>query len=110
MQQKIYNTTIYKTLKWTEITTLKVPLATETLIWLYIIGWVGGGLLRCNYHHEYLICEQEDFLRTIHLVQGGWELFSGEHLVILLKIAYLQLSGTWEAKPIPKYESLVSEN
>ena len=71
MQQKIYNTTIYKTLKWTEITTLKVPLATETLIWLYIIGSVGGGLLRCNYHHEYLICKQEDFLRTIHLVQGG---------------------------------------
>ena len=40
----IYNVTIYKPPKWTEPTTLKLPLATETLIWLHIIGWVGGSL------------------------------------------------------------------
>ena len=42
--KNIYNVTIYKTLKQTERTTLKLPLATETLIWLNIIGWVGGSL------------------------------------------------------------------
>ena len=64
MQQKLYNVTIYKNakmLKWAELTTLKLPLATETLIWLNIIEWVGGTLLRCNYYDEYLACEQEDF-------------------------------------------------
>ena len=60
MQQILYNVTIYKTLKWTELTTPKIPLATETLIWLNIIGNVGGSLLRCNYYQEYLACEQED--------------------------------------------------
>ena len=28
--------------KWTKLTMLKVPVATETLIWLNIIEWVGG--------------------------------------------------------------------
>ena len=56
-----FNVTIYKTLKWTEFTTLKLPLSTETLIWLNIIGWVGESLLRCNYYHEYLGCEEEAF-------------------------------------------------
>ena len=55
---------IYKALKLTKCSTIKVPLATETLISLNIIGW-----LRCNYYHEYLTCEQEDFCETIHLVQ-----------------------------------------
>ena len=64
MQQKIYNVTMYKVLKLTKRSTIKVPLATETLISLNIIGW-----LRCNYYHEYLTCEQEDFCETIHLVQ-----------------------------------------
>ena len=36
--KNIHNVTIYKTLKWTERTTLKLLLATETLIWLNIIG------------------------------------------------------------------------
>ena len=31
-------------LKWTEPAMLKLPLATETLIWLNIIGWAGGSL------------------------------------------------------------------
>ena len=101
----IYNVTIYKTLKWTEPTTLKLPLATETLIWLNIIGWVGGSLLRCNYYDEYLACEQEDFCERYIKFKGNWELLSGERLVILLKIAQLQLNGTWETKPVPKYES-----
>ena len=57
----IYNVTIYKTLTWTEPTTLKLPLATETLISLNIKGMVGGSLLRCNYYDEYLANEQEDF-------------------------------------------------
>ena len=46
---KICNVTIYKTLKWTQLTTIKLPLSNGTLIWLNIIGWVGGSLLRCNY-------------------------------------------------------------
>ena len=28
--------------KWTKLTMLKVPVATETHIWLNIIGWMGG--------------------------------------------------------------------
>ena len=39
------------------------------------------------------------------LLEGVWELLSGKRLVILLKIAQLQLNGIWEAKPVPKYES-----
>ena len=101
----IYNVTIYKTLKWTELTTLKLPLSTETLIWINIVGSVGGSLLRCNYYHEYLACEEEDFCERYILVEGDWELLSGERLVILLKIAQLQLNDTWETKPVPKYES-----
>ena len=58
---KIFNVTICKALKWTELTTLKLPLSTETLIWLNIIGWVGGSLLRYYYYHQYLACEEEDF-------------------------------------------------
>ena len=38
------------------------------------------------------------------LLEGVWELLSGKRLVILLKIAQLQLNGIWEAKPVPKYE------
>ena len=60
-------------------------------------------LLRCNYYHEYLACDEED-LWTIHIT-WDWELLSGERLVILLKIAQLQLNGTWEMKPVWKYES-----
>ena len=101
----IYNVTIYKTLKWTELTTLKLPLSTETLIWINIVGSVGGSLLRCNYYHEYLACEEEDFCERYILLEGDWELLSGERLVILLKIAQSQLNGTWETESVPKYES-----
>ena len=82
---------MYKTLKWTELKTLILPL------------W--GSLLKCNYYHEYLACEKKDFCERYILLVGDWELLSGERLVILLKIAQLQLNGTWEAKPVPKYES-----
>ena len=37
---------------------------TKSLIWLNIIGWLGGSLLRCNYYDEYLVCEQEDTLSS----------------------------------------------
>ena len=47
--------------KWTEPTTLKLRLATEALICLNIIGWVGESLLRCNYYDVYLARKQEDF-------------------------------------------------
>ena len=69
--KNIYNVTIYKTVKQTERTTLKLPLATETLIWLNIIGWVGGSLLRCNYYDEYLACEQEDFCERYITFKGN---------------------------------------
>ena len=69
---------------------LKLPLSTETLIWLNIIGWVEGSLLKCNYYHEYLACEEEDYCQQSVLVKGNWERLSGERLVILLKIAQLQ--------------------
>ena len=62
-------------------------------------------LLRCNYCHEYLACEEEDFCERYILVEGDWELLSGKRLVILLKIAQLQLNGTWETQPVPKCES-----
>ena len=62
-------------------------------------------LLRYNHYHQPLTCEEEDFYEQYILVEGDWELLSGEHLVILLKIAQLQLNGTWETKPVPKYES-----
>ena len=61
-------------------------------------------LLRCNYYHEYLACEEEDFCERYVLLEGDWELLSGERLVILLKIAQSQLNDTWEAQPVPKYE------
>ena len=71
---------------------------------------MGGSLLRCNYYDEYLACEQEDFCERYIKFKGSspenyyldWELLSGERLVILMKIAQLQLNGTWEAKPVLK--------
>ena len=81
-----------------------MPLASETIIWLNIIGWVAGSLLRCiychkywacvkcnyyheylacvrcSYYHEYLACETGILLWMIHLVQGDWELLPGELL------------------------------
>ena len=59
-------------------------------------------LLRCNYYHEHLACEEEDFCERYILLEGYWELLSGERLVILLKIAQLQFNGLWETKPVPK--------
>ena len=53
-----------------------------------MIGWVG-----VNYH-EYLACEEEDFCERYISAEGDRELLSGECLVILLKIAQLQLKGT----------------
>ena len=47
-----------------------LPLATETLIWFNIIGCVGGILLRCNYHQEYLACEQEGFPERYIYIRG----------------------------------------
>ena len=55
-------------------------------------------LLRCNYYHKYLVCEEEDFCERYILFQGDWELLSEERLVILLKV-----TRTWETKPAPKY-------
>ena len=52
--------------------------------------------------HEYLAYEQKDFCRRYILREGDWELLSGERFVILLKIAQLQLNGTWETKAVPK--------
>ena len=66
---------------------LKLWLATETLICLNLIGWVGESLLRCNYYDEYLACEQEDFYEQYIKFKGNWELLSGERLAILYKIA-----------------------
>ena len=109
--KNIYNVTIYKTLKRTERTTLKLPLAMETLIWLKIKGWVGGSLLRCSCYDEYLASEQEDFCEWYIKFKGNWELLPVELLVILLKIAQLQLNGNWEVKPVLKYKChFVSEN
>ena len=81
--KNIYNVTLYKTLKWTEPTTLKLPLETETPTWLNIIEWVGGSLLRCNYYDEYLAYEQEDICERYFKVKGNWELLSGECLAVL---------------------------
>ena len=67
--KNIFNVTIYKALKWTEITTLKFPLLTETFIWLNIKGWVGGSSLRCNYYHEYLVYEEGDFCERCIFVE-----------------------------------------
>ena len=58
-------------LKWTEPARLKLPLATETRIWLNIIGWVGGSLLRCNYYDKYLAYEQEDFCEQYIKLKGN---------------------------------------
>ena len=58
-------------------------MATETLIWLNIIRWVVGCLLRWSYYDEYLACEQEDFCERYIKFNGNWELLSGERLAIL---------------------------
>ena len=55
---------------------------------------MGRSLLKYNYYYEYLACEEEDFCERYILAEGDWELLSGERLVILLKIAQLQLNGT----------------
>ena len=78
-----YNVKIYKTLTWTETTTLKFSLATETLIWLNIIAWVERSLLRGNYYDEYLACEQDDFCEQYIKFKWNWKLISGERLAIL---------------------------
>ena len=65
---------------------------------------MGQSLLKYNYYYEYLACEEEDFCERYILAEGDWELLSGERLIILLKIDQLQLSDTWEKKPVPKYE------
>ena len=62
---------MYKTLKWTEPTMLRLPLATKTLIWLNTIGWVGVSLLRCNYYDEYLACELKDFCERYIKFKGN---------------------------------------
>ena len=62
-------------------------------------------LLRCNYYHEYLACEEEVFCERYILLEEDWELLPGERLVVLLKIAHLQINSTWETKPFPKYGS-----
>ena len=51
-----------------------------------------------------MACEEEDFCERYILLEGDWELMSGECLVILFKIAQLQLNGTWETNQVPKYE------
>ena len=62
---------MYKTLKWTEPTMLKLPLAIEILISLNIIGWVGGSYLRCNYYNKYLACEQANFRKRYIKFKGN---------------------------------------
>ena len=52
-----------------------------------LIGWVGGSSFRCNYYHEYLACEEEEFCERYILLEGEWELLSAQNLVILLTIA-----------------------
>ena len=90
--ENIFNVTIYKTLKWTESITVKFPPSTETLVWLNIIGWVGGSLLRCSYYHEYLTCGEEDFSERYILAEGDRELLSGEDLIILLNLLSYSLT------------------
>ena len=46
-------------------------------------------LLRRNYYHKYLACEEEGFCERYVLAEEVWELLSAERLVILLKIAHL---------------------
>ena len=47
----------YKTIKRTELTTVKLPLSFETHNLFNIIGWVGRSLLRYNNYHKYLNCK-----------------------------------------------------
>ena len=107
---KKFNVKIYKTLKSTEIATLKLPLSTETLFWLNTIGWVGGSLLRCNYYNEYLACKEEDFCERYMLVEGNWELLSGERLVILLKLFSYSLTALKRRSQLRSMSHLVPAN
>ena len=52
-------------------------------------------LLRCSYYHKYLACEEEDFCERYILLEGDWELLSGERLVILQSIHSLNNFGDW---------------
>ena len=87
---------IYKTIKRTELTTVKLPQSFETHN-LFNIGWVGGSLLRYNNYCKYLNCKlgrpmsirlvnQEDFCRMIHRVQEDCVVVSGEYLVNFVNI------------------------
>ena len=62
-------------------------MATKTLIWLNILGLVGGSLLRSIYYDEYLACEQEEFSERYIKFKRNWVLLSGERLAILCKTA-----------------------
>ena len=92
----IYIVATYKTIKRTELTTVKLPLPFETHN-LFNIGWVGGSLLRYNNYLKYLngklgrpmkirLVNQEDFCRTIHRVQEDCVVVSGEYLVNFVNI------------------------
>ena len=108
--KNIYNVTKYKTLKWTEPTKLKLPLATKTFIWLNIIDWVGGSLLRCNYYNEYLACEQEDFCERYINFKGNWKLLSGERLAICRKLLSCSLMALERQSRFWSMSHLVYEN
>ena len=67
-------------------------------------------LLRCNYYHEYLACEEEGFSERYVLAEEVWELLSAERLVILLKIAHLQLNALERQSQFRSISHLASEN
>ena len=106
--KNIFNVKIYKTLKWTEPTTLKLRLATETLICLNITGWVGGSLLKCSYYDEYLACEQEDFRERYIKFKGNWDLLSGERFC--RKLLSCSLTTLKNRSRFWSMSHLVSEN
>ena len=61
---------------------VKVALPTETLIWLG-----GSELGKMQLLPQVFGLWNGKTCETIHLVQGSWELLSGEHSVIMFKIA-----------------------
>ena len=68
--KNIFNVTIYKTLKWTEVTTLKLLLSTETLVRLNVrVG--GRKFVKMQLLPRVIGLWRGRLLRTIHIRWGG---------------------------------------
>ena len=70
-------------------------------------------LLRCNYYHEYLACEEENFSERCILLKGDWELLFGElfcwKLLSYSLTALERRSHFWSMGPLVSENGLINK-